>query len=78
MGPHKGRAERDNHLPVLTGHPSADVTQDTICFLSCKSTLLAHVKLFIHQDPQVLLCRATRKDCSSQSAYMPGISDQDE
>jgi len=56
MGPHEGRVERDSHLPAPAGHPSSDGAQDTICFPSCKSTLLAHVKFVIQQDPQVLLC----------------------
>ena len=64
MGLHESRVERDNHLPVTAGHPSADAAQDPICFLCCKSTLLAHGQLFTHQDPQVLLCRAALKDCS--------------
>ncbi|KAK4811117.1 hypothetical protein QYF61_019748 [Mycteria americana] len=32
--------------------------QDAIGFLGCKRTLPAHVLFFIHQYPQVLLCRA--------------------
>ena len=51
----------------LLATSSSDGAQDTICFLCCKNTLLAYVKFFIHQDPQVLLCRATLKDCSFQS-----------
>lgn len=31
--------------------------QDTIGLLGCKSTLLAHVRLAVHQDLQVLLCK---------------------
>ena len=73
MGPHKSRAEGDDHLPVPAGHPSADGAQDPICFPSCRSALLAHVQLFIHREPQVLLCRAALKDCSYQSVRMPGI-----
>ena len=64
MGPHKSQVERDNHLPVPAGHPSSDGAQGTVCFPRCKSTLLAHVKFFIHRDPQILLCRAMLKDCS--------------
>ena len=43
MGPHKSRVEGDNHLPVPASHPSSDGAQDTICFPTCKGTLLAHV-----------------------------------
>jgi len=59
MGPHRERVEGNNHLSVPAGHPTSDGAQNTICFLSCKSTLLAHVKFFILQDPQVLPCRAS-------------------
>ena len=44
-----------------------------IPFALCKGTLLAHVKLFIHQDPQVLLCKAALKDHSFQYVWMLGI-----
>ena len=71
VGPHKGRAKGDYHLPVPAGHTSSGGAQDTICFPSCKSTLLAHVKFVIHQDPQVLLCRAALKDCSFKSVKVP-------
>uniref|UniRef100_A0A8C3L567 Protein phosphatase 6 regulatory subunit 2 n=1 Tax=Chrysolophus pictus TaxID=9089 RepID=A0A8C3L567_CHRPC len=64
--------ERDNPLPVPAGRPSADGAQDPICFLTCKSSLLAPVQFSTHQDPQVLLCRAALKHCSFQSVYMPG------
>ena len=66
MEPHEGRVEKDNH-------PSSDGAQDTIGLPSCKSTLLAHVKFFIHQGPQLLLHRATLK-LFSQSVYVSGIT----
>ena len=50
MGSHRGRAE-DNSLPLSAGHPSSDAAQDIVGLLDCTSTLLAHVQLFIHQDP---------------------------
>ena len=70
MWPHEGRGERANPLPVPSGHPSADGAQDPICFPSCRNTLLARVQFFIHQDSQVLLCRAALKGCSLQSVYI--------
>ncbi|XP_048790014.1 uncharacterized protein LOC125688256 [Lagopus muta] len=73
MGPHKSRVERDNHLPVPAGHPSPDGAQDPICLLSCQSALLAHIQSLVHQDPQVLLCRAALKDRSSQPVQVPGV-----
>ena len=50
-----------------------DSTQDTVGFLGCKCTLLADVQLFIHQDTQVLLCRAALEEFFSQSVYTSGI-----
>jgi len=49
MGPHKGRVKGNNHIPVPAGHSSVHATWDTVGFLSCKCTLLAHVKFFTHQ-----------------------------
>ena len=36
--------------------------QNTVGLLGCKHTLLAHVLLLTHQDPQVLLRRAALKE----------------
>lgn len=78
MGPHEGRAEGDNYLPLPAGHPFTDVAQDTIGLLSCKHTLLAHVKLFDHWNPQALLHRAALNEFFSQSVlhvyYCPNSS----
>jgi len=38
--------------------PPFDAAQDTVGLLGRKHTLLAHVQLFVHWDPQVLLHRA--------------------
>jgi len=43
-------------------HPSSDAAQDAVGLLGCKSTLLAHVQLFIHQDPQLFLSRTALKE----------------
>ena len=74
MRPHKGRVEGDNHFPVPADHCSSDGIQDTICFLDCKCTLLAHIKFFISQDTWVLLSRATFKELFSQTLYKSGIT----
>ena len=74
MGPHDGCLERDKHLPHPAGHPSFDEIQDTIGLPGCKSTLLAYVQLFIHQDPQVLLHRAALNEFFSQSVLIPQIA----
>ncbi|KAK4815585.1 hypothetical protein QYF61_004800 [Mycteria americana] len=58
VGSHQSGGEGQNHLPRPAGHTSFDAAQDTVGFLGCEHTLLDHVQLFIHQYPQVLLCRA--------------------
>ena len=73
IGPRKGRIERGSHLPRPPGHPSSDAAQDIAHLQSCKSTLMAHAKFFIYQDPQVLLSKATLK-FFSHSAYIFGIT----
>ena len=45
-------------LPHPAGRDSFDTAQDMIDFLGCEGTLLAHVKLPIHQHSQVFLGRA--------------------
>jgi len=57
MGPQKGKVEGDNHLPCPAGHLSLDAAHDTLGPPGCKHTMLAHGQLFVHQDPQVLLCK---------------------
>ena len=47
--------------------------KDTVVLLGCKGTILAHVQVFIHQNTQVLLGRATLKELS-QSVYISGIT----
>jgi len=54
MWPHQGRVEGEDHLP---GHILFNTPQDTIGLLGHKGTLLAHDRLTVHQDTQVLLHR---------------------
>ena len=56
------------------GYSSSDAAQYTVSLLGCKSTLLAHVQLFVHQDPQVLLYRAALKGFVSQPVLTSGIA----
>jgi len=70
---HKSRVEVDNHLSHTAGHSSFDAAQDIVGLPNCKSTLLAQVQLFIHQDPQVLLQRAALYEFS-QFAHMSRIA----
>jgi len=72
--PHEGRVKGDSHFHCSAGHPSFDAAQDTIGLLGCKCALLAHVYLFIHQNPQVLLCRAALSEFFSQFVYISRIT----
>ena len=62
MGPHESRVEGDKHLPLPAGHPFFNAAQHTVGLPGCKHTLLAHVQLLVHQNPQVLLRRAALKE----------------
>ena len=73
MGLYKARVEEENPLP-LPSATSFDAVQDTVGLPGCKSTLLAYVQLFIHQDPQVLFCRAALSEFFSQSVLVPEIA----
>jgi len=68
------RAEGQNQLPQPASHAAFDAAQDTVGLLGCERTLLAHVKLFIHQYPQVLLDRATLNTFISQSVLLQEVS----
>ena len=46
---HQCRVEGQNHLPQPADHDSFGAAQDTVGFLGCKGTLLAHVQLAILQ-----------------------------
>ncbi|KAK4816603.1 hypothetical protein QYF61_018651 [Mycteria americana] len=61
---------QDDLLHQLPRHRA----QDMIGFLGCKCTLLAHVQLFIHQYPQVLLHRAALNPLIPQSVLTLGIA----
>ena len=56
--PHHRRVEGKGHLLEPAGHVSFDAVQDTIIFLGCKGTLLAHVQLPIHHYRQVFFGKA--------------------
>ena len=43
-------------------------------FLGCKRTLPAHVQFFIHQYPQVLVCRAALNPLILQSVLIVGVA----
>jgi len=66
------RAERNNLLSLCAGHLSFHAAQETAGLLGCSHTLLAHVQLFVHQDPHVLLHRAAPGEFS-QSELISGV-----
>lgn len=74
MRPHEGRAEVDNQLSCPAGHPSFGVTQDTVGLPGCKCILLVHVKLLVHQNYKILLCRAALKESFSHSVHIFGTA----
>ena len=69
MRPHQRRAEGQDHLPCPAGCTALDAAQDTVGFLGCEVTLLAHVQLHIHQHPQVFYSRAAL-NFSSPNLYL--------
>ncbi|KAK4811172.1 hypothetical protein QYF61_019803 [Mycteria americana] len=74
VGSQESGVEGENHLPRPAGHASFDAAQDTIGFLGCECTLLAHVQFFIHQYPQVLLLSAALNPFIPQSVLILGIA----
>jgi len=64
--PDQGRVDGENHLPWSAGHAPFNALQDPIGPLVHQGTLLAHHQPVIHQDPQILLCRAPLQQVISQ------------
>jgi len=71
---HQSGAEGQNHLPQPAGHASLDAAQDTVDLLGCECTLLAHVRLYIHQHPQVLLSTAALNPFIPQPVFIVGVA----
>jgi len=57
-------------LPQPAGHAAFDAVQDLVVFLGCERSLPAHVKLLIHQYPQVLLLRSALNLFSAQPVFV--------
>jgi len=74
VGSHQSRAEGQNPLPQPAGHSSLDAAQDMVGLLSCEWTLVAHIKLLIHQDPHVLLSRAALHPFIPQPVLIAGVA----
>jgi len=67
MGPHKDRVEEDNYILHPAGHSSFDPAQETFVLPGCKLTLLAHIKLLVHQNLKILLHWAALNEYFSKS-----------
>ena len=71
---HQCRVEGQDYLPQLAGHASFDAAQDTVDFLVCEGTLLAHVQLPIYQYPQVFFSRAVLNPSIPQLVLLMGVA----
>jgi len=71
VGSHQSGVEGQNPLPQPAGH--ADAAQDVVGLLGCEHTLVAHVQLFIHRYPQVLL-RAVLNPFIPQPVLIAGVA----
>ncbi|KAK4823233.1 hypothetical protein QYF61_000093 [Mycteria americana] len=74
VGCHQGGVEGKNHLPRPAGHAPFDAAQGTVGFVGCKHMLPAHIQLFIHQYPQVLLHRAALNPFFLQLVLILGVA----
>lgn len=52
----ESRVDGDNRFPCPAGHACFHAAQGRIGLLGCRCLLLTHVQVFIHKNPQVLLC----------------------
>ena len=69
--PHQCVLEGQDHLACLAGHISA---WDTIDFLGCEGTMLAHAKLTIHQYTQVFFYMAVLNPFIPQFVFIMGVA----
>jgi len=74
VGSQESRVKGQNPLRRPAGRAALDAAQDTVGFLGCRCTLLAHVELLIHQYPQILLLRAALEPLAAQRVLVFGIA----
>jgi len=74
VGSHQSRVKVQDHLPRPAGHAAFDAARDMVGFVDCKHTLLAHVCLFIHLYPQVLLSSTSLIPLIPQLVSIPGVA----
>ncbi|KAK4817028.1 hypothetical protein QYF61_026034 [Mycteria americana] len=73
-GPPLDPLQQVHAFPVLRTPELDAVLQDTVGFLGCERTLLAHVQFFIHQYPQVLLFKAALNPFIPQPVLIAGVA----
>lgn len=70
--PHQCCGEGKDDLPQLAGNALPSAAQDDVALLCSKGTLLAHLQV-VHQNPQVLFCKAAFQLISSQPVLVQGV-----
>ena len=73
VGCQESGVEGQDPLPQPAGHASFDAAQDTVGFLGCERTSPAHVQLFIHRYPPILLRRAALNPSIPQPVLTLGL-----
>jgi len=74
VGSHQSGVKGQKPLPRPAGHVSLDAAQDMVGLLGCECTLVAHIKLFIQQYPQVLLSRTALNHIIPQPVLIVGVA----
>ena len=72
--PRCGLTREEQRRKIISLNPLATPLLMQPRVLVCLHALLAHVKLLIYQDTQVLYCSATLKESFSQLVLISGIS----
>ena len=65
--------EGRDYLPLSAGNAFPNAILDIISLRYSKGTLQAHGQLGVHQDPQVLFCRAASQLSGLQHVPVPGV-----
>ena len=66
--------EKKDHGCQPAGDAFPDAAQDTVGLPCCKGTLLPYSQLDVHQDPQVLLCKAAFQLVGPQPIRLCGVT----
>jgi len=74
VGSQQSGAKGKNPIPRPAGHVSLDAAQEMVGLLGCEPTLTAHLQLFTHQYPQVLLSRDALNAFIAQPILVLGVT----